>query len=266
MTPHRYADWDAAYVLGALSSADRREFEDHLAGCAPCRDAVAELAGMPGLLSAVNPVEALALDTPETDSTVPEVGPEASAETSAPAGAGAGTATSPRLQVVPSPTSGAEGATSNDGGERRKVGWGRRWLAVAAALVVLGGAGAGGYAISNAQHSTATIVSGPTRLAFSPVSASTMTAVVDVAPLGGQTSIKVECQYSAYGRDSSSWADYSVWAVDRNGQADLVTTWRARPDQVMRPSGTASVPVAQIAAIEIRRADSGQTVMRASLG
>jgi hypothetical protein len=93
-----------------------------------------------------------------------------------------------------------------------------------------------------------------------------MTAVVDVAPLGGQTSIKVECQYSAYGRDSSSWADYSVWAVDRNGQADLVTTWRARPDQVMRPSGTASVPVAQIAAIEIRRADSGQTVMRASLG
>lgn len=34
---HHYAMWDAAYVLGALSAADRREFEAHLAGCPECR-------------------------------------------------------------------------------------------------------------------------------------------------------------------------------------------------------------------------------------
>ena len=67
MTTHRYADWDAAYVLGALSSADRREFEDHLATCPPCRDALAELAGMPGLLGAVSSVEVLALVEEEQD-------------------------------------------------------------------------------------------------------------------------------------------------------------------------------------------------------
>ena len=27
---HEYATWDAAYVLGSLSPADRREFEAHL--------------------------------------------------------------------------------------------------------------------------------------------------------------------------------------------------------------------------------------------
>ncbi|MDI3314665.1 MAG: carotenoid oxygenase family protein [Mycobacterium sp.] len=48
---HRYALWDAAYVLGSLSDVDRREFEAHLGECASCRDAVTELSGMPALLS-----------------------------------------------------------------------------------------------------------------------------------------------------------------------------------------------------------------------
>src|ERR1700756_2165688 len=48
---HEYATWDAAYVLGSLSPADRREFEAHLSGCPSCQQAVAELSGMPALLS-----------------------------------------------------------------------------------------------------------------------------------------------------------------------------------------------------------------------
>ena len=41
---------DAAYVLGALSPAERLEFERHLAGCDDCSRSVRSLAGMPGLL------------------------------------------------------------------------------------------------------------------------------------------------------------------------------------------------------------------------
>src|SRR4051794_40547905 len=48
-----YAEWDAAYVLGALAPAERLEFEGHLALCTRCRASVAEIAGLPGLLAQV---------------------------------------------------------------------------------------------------------------------------------------------------------------------------------------------------------------------
>ncbi len=48
---HDFVMWDAAYVLGSLCSAERREFEAHLDVCASCRAAVAELSDLPSLLS-----------------------------------------------------------------------------------------------------------------------------------------------------------------------------------------------------------------------
>ncbi|MBP2417089.1 zf-HC2 domain-containing protein [Microlunatus capsulatus] len=68
----RYADWDAAYVLGALAPAERAEFEAHLAGCARCRSAVSEIAGLPGLLSQVGPEDAARLTDPAPAATPPE--------------------------------------------------------------------------------------------------------------------------------------------------------------------------------------------------
>ena len=48
---HEYAMWDAAYVLGSLSSVERREYEAHLRTCPSCREAVGEIGGMPALLA-----------------------------------------------------------------------------------------------------------------------------------------------------------------------------------------------------------------------
>lgn len=45
---------DGAYVLGALSPAERAQFEYHLAGCPTCDTAVRRLAPLPGLLSRVD--------------------------------------------------------------------------------------------------------------------------------------------------------------------------------------------------------------------
>lgn len=59
---HEYAMWDAAYVLGSLSAGDRREFEVHMGGCASCRQAVTELAGVPTLLSLLDHDEVAAID------------------------------------------------------------------------------------------------------------------------------------------------------------------------------------------------------------
>jgi carotenoid cleavage dioxygenase-like enzyme len=59
---HDYAKWDAAYVLGALSDPDRREFEAHLDGCTPCRQAVTELTAISPLLSVLDYDQVVAPD------------------------------------------------------------------------------------------------------------------------------------------------------------------------------------------------------------
>ena len=80
---HRYATWDAAYVLGSLSAADRREFEAHMATCADCREAVGELSGVPALLSLLDREDVVAIDesgaAPEPGSaptTLPKMSPD----------------------------------------------------------------------------------------------------------------------------------------------------------------------------------------------
>ena len=69
-----YAMWDAAYVLGSLSGAERREFEAHLATCARCSAAVTELSGIPALLAQLTADEVEALDEPATEA--PPLRPE----------------------------------------------------------------------------------------------------------------------------------------------------------------------------------------------
>jgi hypothetical protein len=99
-----------------------------------------------------------------------------------------------------------------------------------------------------------------------------MTAVVDVVPQGSSTLLRVECQY-AVGTETpgepdyqGAWADYSIWVVGTSGQSMEVKRWTARPDRVMHPSGVTALPASQIASVEIRRVDTGSTVMRAALG
>ena len=52
-----YAMWDAAYVLGSLSSTERREYEGHLPLCRHCCAAVTEFGGVPALLGMLRPDE-----------------------------------------------------------------------------------------------------------------------------------------------------------------------------------------------------------------
>ena len=54
----RFALDDGAYILGALSPAGRAEFERHLAQCPSCRESVASLAVLPGLLGRLDPATA----------------------------------------------------------------------------------------------------------------------------------------------------------------------------------------------------------------
>ncbi len=58
-----YRDWDAAYVLGALSPDDRRTYEAFLAENPDRAKDVSEISGIPGLLKGLSLSAALALTT-----------------------------------------------------------------------------------------------------------------------------------------------------------------------------------------------------------
>ena len=68
---HDYAMWDAAYVLGALSDADQREFETHLVGCTSCRQAVTELTAVSPMLSLLDYEHVVAPDFADGSAAVP---------------------------------------------------------------------------------------------------------------------------------------------------------------------------------------------------
>jgi anti-sigma factor RsiW len=63
------------YLLGAIAPAERSTVERHLAACTSCRNQLAELAGLPGLLRRV-PVQELdsqrSADAADNSSTLPE--------------------------------------------------------------------------------------------------------------------------------------------------------------------------------------------------
>ena len=62
MSDNDLGDWNAAYILGALSTEDRLAYEEYLAANPKRAAALTEFAGLPGVLNVLTPQEALALD------------------------------------------------------------------------------------------------------------------------------------------------------------------------------------------------------------
>lgn len=71
--PDPFATWDAAYAMGALSAADRARYESHLAVCAECRAALAELVPAVGLLSRVHADDAARIGAEQVDPAGPKL-------------------------------------------------------------------------------------------------------------------------------------------------------------------------------------------------
>jgi len=107
----------------------------------------------------------------------------------------------------------------------------------------------------------------PERVAFSPVVPSGITAVADVIPGKEGTQIKVECVYAEVNdpRPGSSHDMYSIFVVDRSGNASEIKEWPATPNKQMRPSGTTPLKPSQIADLEIRESNTNEVLLRAPL-
>jgi Putative zinc-finger len=227
--PDRFSTWDAAYVLGSLSPDERRQFEEHLAGCPACQAAVSELAGIPGLLAKVPPEDAALL----------AVAPS---------------------EMIDGPPPGMLAAVRSRRAARRRRMAGILAGAAAAVLLVLAGIA---YALGLPPLGP----SGPQRVAFGSVAPTGLTAVVDLIPVADGTEVAVQCAYAESNepRPGAGYATYRIYVVDRSGNESMVKEWPAKPNRTMTPSGHTPLKIRQIDKIEIRISDTNETMLRATL-
>ncbi|GAA2028324.1 zf-HC2 domain-containing protein [Agromyces tropicus] len=237
----RYVDWDAAYVLGALTPVDRRAYEAHLDGCERCRAAVAELAPMPGLLARLDAEAAEAVggaDAAARPGTDPVAGPEAPA--------------------VPAPAiarTGAPPARIGGAGPRRV-----RLLAAIAASVLLVAAVVAGIVTATLPRGDAEVV------AMEPVGDTPLTASVAVASVPWGTRLSITCRYGTgeWTGEGETW-EYGLYLTDAAGEETQVSTWHAGQGQVVRLDAGTALERDDLVSIEVRALATGEAQLEADL-
>ena len=239
-----YVRWDAAYVLGAMSGAERREYEAHLAHCAQCSQAVSELAGMPGLLALITPEEAFG--------TLSDGAPED--------------------EEMPAPRV----LTGLVGTVRRRRRHRRAATALAAAAAVIAVAVPVGVLATQDRTPDAPVTALPvpdrgntTEAVFAPVVPTTITASASVVSTSWGTVNFVECSYEdtwpGDGRYGADTEGYALTVTDRSGVVTTVATWTGEAGQTVRPTATTSLPVDAIASIDVRSDDDHQVLLTTAL-
>nr|WP_236983830.1 MULTISPECIES: zf-HC2 domain-containing protein [Mycobacterium] len=227
---HHYATWDAAYVLGSLSATDRREFEDHLAGCPACRDAVAELSGIPALLAQLSHAD---VDAISESGYVPQI--------------------SPRL--LPSLLE-----TVRARRRRTRI---TTWAASVAAAVVLGVGvlvGVNGAADIFGNHPQPAATSAQP---MAQVGTKLLTSTILFSSQSWGTMISLQCYCLA--PPDAHHDTLAMVIVNRDGSQTRLATWVAEPGRTANPAGSTSTQLDQIASVRVISADSGQVLLERTL-
>jgi anti-sigma factor RsiW len=226
---HDYATWDAAYVLGSLSPADRREYEAHLSVCPLCNQAVSELSGMPALLSKVDSGTVAAMgDAADPADMVPNLLP-------------------PLLSEVRR--------------RRRRVRM-LTWTSGAAAAVLLA---IGVFVSVPWQHPTSSspAQASASALPMAQVGTTALASTVSIKSQQWGTYIDLNCVCLA--PVTAHHDKLAMVVVSRDGAHTQLATWVADPGHTANPVGSISTPVEQIEAVQIVSADNGQVLLQRAL-
>jgi hypothetical protein len=230
---------DAAYVLGALSPADRLEFERHLPDCERCRRSVTALAGLPGLLSRV-PREQV--EAPLPFEPLPET-------------------------VLPA----LVGAVRRE--QRRRAVLVTLGTAAAVAVVALGatalqaarddGPTPQAVAASSSETVTEAVVADRPMKVLVDYGVS---ADVSLTEAKWGTTVSWICRYADPGGHYSGGHAYryNLVAFTRSGETEQVGSWWAKPGETYPGSNTIAVNLDDIARLELQ-SERGKAILRLDL-
>jgi hypothetical protein len=217
------ADWDAAYVLGALSLEERRKYESYLAANPDRATELTELAGMPGILKALSRDEAVALTNL----------------------AGA----PPSDDRHDNMTSLAQAAAQRR--QRSRRAWLAAAVASAAALLIAGGV-VGATIFSQTTAPVATVA----MQEMQPTPRGGLTAQLAVSEKKWGTELNWACEYTKdWSRNVKS---YDIVVTTHDGVQTAVGSWKPAGDEAKGLSAATSISTSQIRAVDIRVTGSNE--------
>ena len=241
-SPDEFRDWDAAYTLGALSPEDRREYEQHLTNCPACTSAVAELAGMPGLLRRLHAEDAEALMT------VPDGG---------------------HLRGQQHEPGLVRRLATTANKRRRRVRAAALALMVGvAATLAFGGIFIGASLPPSANVARLPATSAPTgtSVMMTPVQPGTMTAILTVSSKVWGTRFDWTCDYVNIDGKMKAAKSYSMVMTNTSGVETVLATWSAtRKPRATELATSSSTATSKIRRIEIRVVETNTPLVGVNL-
>jgi anti-sigma-K factor RskA len=203
---------DGAYVLGALSPAERAAYEQHLSTCSFCREAVADISALPDVLSRLDAKEFAKLLDPTLSSSHP----------------GASLrdwATSEWATLAPS-------AKRRKSDKPIRV----RVLSTAVAAVMVALLGAGVFLWTRESAAPAAPPPGPAIAMTAVDGATPIKATLRLTSAGGGTKVDMTCTYSA---SASKPYTFRLIAYGPDEQQEQLGSWQAQPGaQFTMPGAT----------------------------
>lgn len=224
MTDDPFEHFDAAYVMGSLTPADRHAYERHLADCARCTQAVRELAGLPGVMAKAKPLERAEPAPPLPDTLLPKLLAARDQERR-------------RRRWLVSAVGAAAAAA---------------FVVVLAVTLVVGSGGSGGSGGNPPAE--------PGELAFEQVVESPVHAFGDLNAVDWGTRIDINCTYDQ--GNSYEERSYKLVVAGEDGAREQVAVWKVSPGEDVALTGSTDLSPDEIASVDIVTTD-GVSLLRA---
>ncbi len=237
-----------AYLLGSLSPAERTSYERHLATCTICRETVAELAVLPGLLGRLDATAASRIGEGRIgDGGIVngEIRGGEISESGIVDGWKAADESDSRLSSL------IEAATKSHRRDART----RRWRLVGAAAAAAGVAALASLGLAPGSRQAPPAVGATVAMTEMTQlgGGAPVTGEVGLVRITGGTEVRVRCEYAGSQERGQYAYTYRLVAVGDDGTRDQVGSWRAGPGSDMTLSGVTHLSYQDIDRLELQR-------------
>ncbi len=220
-----FKEWDASYVLGALSPDELQRYEEHLAVCDACSTAVASFRHIPAILGRLDLQSAVAIDNRGLDNVVAESWDD-----------------SEFIQRL----------TKSAATERQKVRFRQKVGVVAASLASLTIGITAGIIIhsSGANSGNVSIPTGKS-IQVTNFKPQFMTATLRLTSEPWGTRVDWSCAYGASASSRYGSTNYDLIVTDSAGRKTVLASWMATGSKATGLTAVSAIPVVQIRSLEI---------------